>query len=112
MKETESSEQIALFNWAILQKSKESIHLESDYLNALCRTRTMHTATTTKILHALKDFFVTANRKDDAKMLQLIAAQCEFDLSLRDGAINGGRVGTKRVAFVLDYSGNNTNPYF
>ena len=67
----------------------------------------MHTATTTKILHALKDLFVTANRRDDAMMLQLIAAECEFDLSLRDEAAKSRHAGVKRVAFVLDYSGNN-----
>jgi len=104
--ETESSEQIALFNWAILQKVKESSHLESDYLNALCRSRNMHTATTTKILHALNDFFITSNRKEEAKLLQLIAAQCKFDLNLSNGTIDGNRTAAKRVAFVLDYSGS------
>ena len=41
-------------------------------------------------------------------MLQLIAAQRDFYPSLRDWEVKSKHAGVKRVAFVLDYSGNNT----
>jgi len=76
------------------------------YLNALCRTSNMHTATVTKILLALKELFDSASRKEDATSLEKVSLMNEFDLYTKEkGGSGGGRGGPKRVAFVIDYSG-------
>ena len=75
------------------------------YLNALCRTSNMHTATVTKILLALKELFDSASRKEDAMLLQKVSLMNEFDLHAGRGGNGGSRGGPKRVAFVIDYSG-------
>ena len=75
------------------------------YLNALCRTSNMHTATVTKILLALKELFDSASRKEDAMLLQKVSLMNEFDLYAGRGRNGGSRGGPKRVAFVIDYSG-------
>ena len=72
-------------------------------MNALCRTSNMHTATATKTLLALKELFDSANRRQDAALLDKVAVMNEFELYAKEKG--GGAGGPKRVAFVIDYSG-------
>jgi len=75
------------------------------FLNALCRTSNMHTATVTKILLGLKELFDSASRKEDAVLLEKVSVMHEFDLYTKEKGGGRGRGGPKRVAFVIDYSG-------
>ena len=65
----------------------------------------MHTATVSKILLALKELFDSANRKEDAKLLERLSVMNEFDLYAKEKGSSSCRGGSKRVAFVIDYSG-------
>ena len=75
--------------------------METHYLRALCSTTTMHTATVTMIFTALKELLISENRRDDATVLDSIAAQHNFTLDNQ----RARKAGPKRVAFVIDYSG-------
>ena len=85
---------------ALLKAKKES-RMETHYLRALCSTTTMHTATVTMIFTALKEQLVSENRKEDAAVLDSIATQHNFTLD----TLRARKAGPKRVAFVIDYSG-------
>lgn len=72
----------------------------------------MHTATVTKTLLALKELLDSANRRQDAALLDKVAVMNEFDLYAKEnGAAGSGAGGPKRVAFVIDYSGTKEHEY-
>jgi len=99
--EAEMSEEIALFNWATLQERKRLSNVEEYFLAALCKTTTMHMATTSKILLTLMRLL---NSKEDVDKLKQIAAAHSFDLDNATGM--KAVTASKRVAFVIDYSGS------
>ena len=63
----------------------------------------MHTATVTKILMALNNFFKGTSRVNDTATLRRIADLHGFNLSEKYRKGGGGI--PKRVAFAIDYSG-------
>lgn len=84
-----------------LLKAKKEGSMETHYLRALCSTTTMHTATVTMIFASLKELLFSENRREDAAVLDSIAAQHNFTL-------DNLRARPKRVAFVIDYSGESS----
>jgi len=103
--EAEMSEEIALFNWATLQERKRLSNVEEYFLAALCKTTTMHMATTSKILLTLMRLL---NSKEDVDKLKQIAAAHRFDLNTATG--KKAVTASKRVAFVIDYSASMSGP--
>jgi len=87
-----------------LLKTKKEGSMETHYLRALCSTTTMHTATVTMIFASLKELLFSENRREDAAVLDSIAAQHNFTLD----NLRARKAGPKRVAFVIDYSGESS----
>ena len=77
--------------------------VEEYFLTALCKTPTMHTATTSKILLTLLRLLLSSSSNiEDLEKLKQIAAAHSFDLDQTTGT---KVTASKRVAFVIDYSG-------
>jgi len=92
-----------MFNWATLQEKKNMPKVEEYFLTALCKTPTMHTATTSKILLTLLRLLLSSSSNiEDLEKLKQIAAAHSFDLDQTTGT---KVTASKRVAFVIDYSG-------
>ena len=97
-----------MHNIATLEEVMKSAHFESSYIAALAKSTAMHTATALKILLWLqKSMTNDSDRKDDLRSLERIAEYCDFDLNVGKQSGNAASAGgPKRVAFVIDYSGN------
>ena len=110
--ECESAEQTALYNIALyyssVQKSKEA---ELYYLNALCKPKTMHVATCSKILVELLSLYTGGAlhcAPHNKVQLTELSTMNKFDLDGLRMSTSTAKVISKikRVALLVDYSGS------